>query len=520
MKRRSLIKRICCLTLALMTAFSTATLFGCVKDEVENNETTIQINYWNAGFGIAWINNLIEKFETAYPEYDVYLEQTANQNYFDTTIEFENDTTIDLYITGAISSNYSQYLEPLDDIYEYKHDGESKTIGEKMVPSIAQALKGQDGKSYALSYGGGLLSIAYDKAVIDGVNHEVPRTTDELISLVAELEAKYKGEKKPFITFEAGGYWRYVYKTWLVQYNGMDYYYNDLLKLEDAEGKPNKAMLLDEEKETGRYQLLKVLEKLFKADYVTADSAAGKFSPQQTKFLSGNAVMMPNGTWLYNEMKKTPGFNANNAQFAFMKMPVISAIIDNLSDVEDDTELSELIKAVDAAGADITAVPTEIAGKYSVSQETVNRVYEARNIIASNLDEGSCMIPKYSNAKDAAKTFLKFMYKDQMIKEYCDIVHMLFPANLSEGEIDTSDWSMWDKSVYEIQTTCSYLPQNQAMSRVLSAAGLFAESNATMQPYSRFSDQANPWTADKYWEQMTKIYNENWDSYLAIAGIK
>jgi hypothetical protein len=111
------------------------------------------------------------------------------------------------------------------------------------------------------------------------------------------------------------------------------------------------------------------------------------------------------------------------------------------------------------------------------------------------------------------------MYKDQMIKEYCDIIHMLFPANLSEGEIDTSDWSGWEKSVYEIQTTCSYLPKNQTMSRVLSAAGLFAESNATMVPYKRFSDQVNPWSADKYWEQMNKIYTENWESYLALAGI-
>lgn len=519
MKSRNLFKRICCLVLSVLTAFSAISLIGCADEEAENNATTIQINYWNAGFGITWLNNLVEKFEAEYPEYDVYLEQTANQNYFDTTIPFKDDTTIDLYITGTTASNYSEYLEPLDDIYSYKHDGESKTIGEKIIPSVAQALKGTDGKYYSMSYGGGLLSIAYDKSVIDGEKYEVPRTTDELISLVTELEAEYRGEKKPFITFEDGGYWRYVYKAWLVQYKGIDYYYNDLLQLKDAEGNPDKSLLLDEEKQTGRYQLLKVLEKLFKADYVTADSAAGKFTPQQTKFLNGNAIMMPNGTWLYNEMKKTPGFDANNAQFAFMKMPVISAIADNLEDIEDDTELSELVKAVDAAGGDVSAVPTEIEGKYSVSEATVKRVYEARNLIASNLDEGSCMIPNYSNAKEAAKTFLKFMHKDQMIKEYCDIVHMLFPANLSEGEIDTSSWNMWEKSVYEIQTTCNYLPQQNSMSRVLSAAGLFAESNATMSPYKRFSDQVNPWTADKYWEQMTKIYNENWDSYLALAGI-
>lgn len=512
------IKRIACLLLSVITVFSTSILVGC-EEEPENNETTIQISYWNAGFGIGWLNNVKEKFEKTYPEYSVYIEQTANQNYFDTTIEFSNDTTIDLYITGAIASDYSQYLEPLDDVYSYKHDGESKTIEEKMVPSVAQSLKSADGKYYAVSYGGGLLSIAYDKSVIDGVKYEVPRTTDELISLVTELEADYRGEKKPFITFEDGGYWRYVYKTWLVQYNGMDYYYNDLLKLENSDGKPNKEMLIDDGKETGRYQLLKVLEKLFKANYVTADSAAGKFSTQQTKFLNGNAVMMPTGTWLYNEMKKTPGFDADNTQFGFMKMPVISAIADNLEDIDDDAELSELVKAIDAAGGDVSAVPTEIDGKYSVSQETVERVYEARNIIASNLDEGSCMIPNYSNAKEAAKTFLKFMYSDQMIKEYCDIVHMLFPANLSEGKIDISDWSLWEKSVYDIQTTCNYLPQNQSMSRVLSVAGIFAESNASMSPYRRFSDQADPWTADRYWEQMKKIYNENWDSYLALAGI-
>ena len=520
MKKSSLLKRIGCLVLCVTVLLSALGTTACTP-AVPNNETTIQLSYWNSGFGSAWLDNLIKKFEAAYPEYDVYLEPTANQSYFDTTIEYANDTTVDLFITGALSGNYSKYLEPMDDVLNFKHQGESKTIAEKMSPSVYKAMQAADGKLYGVSYGGGLLSLAYDKTVIDGTKYEIPRTTDELVELVIKLEADYRGVKKPFITFADGGYWRYVFKAWLVQYNGMDYYYNDFLKLETDGGEPDKDMLVDQNKETGRFRLLQLLEKIFNAKYVTEDSASGQFSAQQTKFLNGRAVMMPNGTWLYNEMKKTPGFDADNAKFGFMKMPVLSAIIDNLEEVEDDIELSDLIAEIDKAGGDVTAVPTKTA-KYDVSENDVKRVYEARNLITSNLDECSCMIPVYSNAKEAAKTFLKFMYKDQMIKEYSDIIHMLFPASLDSGSIDTSAWNGWEKDVYNIQTICSFLPKAETSSKVLSSAGMYADglANATMNPYRRFSAQENPWTAQKYWEKMQEIYNENWQTYLQLAGLR
>lgn len=521
MKRTSLIKRLGCVALCLTMLFSATGTAACQK-EAPNNETTIQLSYWNSGFGTKWLDNLIEKFELAYPEYDVYLEPTPAQTYFDTTIEYANDTTVDLFMTGALSGNYSEYLEPMDDVLNFTHEGESKTIAEKMDSSVYQAIKAQDGKLYAVSYAGGLLSLAYDKSVIDGVKYQVPRTTDELVELVIKLESDYRGRKKPFITFTGGGYWSYVYKAWLVQYNGMDFYYNDLLKLETELGQPDKDMLLDQEKTTGRFQVLSLLEKLFNAKYVTEDSANGQFSAQQTKFLNGRAVMMPNGTWLYNEMSKSKTFNPDEAQFGIMKMPVISAIIDNLSTVEDDLELSDLIVEIDKAGADVNAVPLKTAN-YDVSKADMERVYEARNIITSTVDENSCMIPVYSNAKTAAKEFLKFMYKDQMIKEYSGILRCLFPASLDSGEIDVSTWNGWEKDVYEMQSVCSFLPKAESASKVLSAAGLYAQGGtnaATMNPYSRFSAQENPWTAQKYWEKMQEIYEENWKSYLSIAGIK
>ena len=153
MKRTSLIKRLGCVALCLTMLFSATGTAACQK-EAPNNETTIQLSYWNSGFGTKWLDNLIEKFELAYPEYDVYLEPTPAQSYFDTTIEYANDTTVDLYMTGALSGNYSEYLEPMDDVLNFTHEGESKTIAEKMDSSVYQAIKAQDGKLYAVSYAG------------------------------------------------------------------------------------------------------------------------------------------------------------------------------------------------------------------------------------------------------------------------------------------------------------------------------------------------------------------------------
>lgn len=493
---------------------------GCGKEEVADNATTIEINYWKSGLGVDWLYNLEEKFEAAYPEYDVYLDISSSSDIFTNTIELgAQDNTIDLYLMTLNTNEYNQYLEPLNDVLNYKWDGESKSIKEKINPSILNVLKqegtGENIQYKSLSYGGGLLSLVYNNEIIDGVNYQVPVTTDELKDVAAMISSDFGTTTYPFITFQGGGYWKWVYETWLMQYNGVDWYTNAFLKLDGSEfgfaDKNSKELLLDDNKETGRYQILELLEELLQYNYNYPGSASADFTPQQTLFIKNKAAaFMPNGTWLGNEMK---GGKATATNISFMRLPVFSAIIDNLETIDTDTELAALVRVTDTYD-NMADVPLTGTG-YDVSSADLKSVWEARRLICSVLDEHSAMIPNYATAKEGAKKFLQFMYSDQMIKEYVDIIHMPLCATPSDGVIAQDGWSNWDKECMEIYNTSTFTPKFSNACPLLSYAGIFNN----IQVYEEFSRYQNPLTAEAAWESMRTNYNKNWEQYMFLAGL-
>lgn len=514
MKKTKLLKKIAALVIACMAAITA--FAGCVDNSVRNDPSTLEISFWKSGYGVEFINRIIEGFENEYPQYKVVLNVSSNNAVFSSTIRNGGDAnSIDLYMTTALGEAYREYYEPLDDVLSYTVPGESITISEKLSPDMMAALKLSDGKNYALPYGSGLLSIAYNTDIIDGTTYKEPRTTDELYSLAMRLKA---GGITPFIHFANGGYWPIMATTWQVQHSGEDYFYNNYLHLKDSEGNsPSKAILLNEDKSDGRYQVLTVLEKILHPQYVVSGSNSGIFTSQQTKFLSGHGAMMSNGTWLYNEMKTNSG--ANNFSFRLMKTPVISTIIDRLEEVEDDRELSALIAAVDAAGADRDAVAVSGSG-YSVSQRDVDDVFRARNLMFNISDENVMVIPKYSTAKEAAKEFIKYVYSDPVIKQTQSILHMPFPAKVSDGSgVDTTGWNEWEVEQLALYNNTFPIYKNiPNMSSLFRLGGASAYAGINYVLAFSSTNPADRLTANQVWSRIIDSVNDNWQSYLYKAG--
>ena len=86
------------------------------------------------------------------------------------------------------------------------------------------------------------------------------------------------------------------------------------------------------------------METLIDSQYVVSGSNSADHTTQQTKFLNGRAVMMCNGAWMNNEMKTASSTSKN---FSIMQTPVISSIVDKLTDVKTDAMLSAVIEVVD-----------------------------------------------------------------------------------------------------------------------------------------------------------------------------
>ena len=510
-------KRTISFIIALLLVFGGAAMFvGCGNTKVPNSETDLQISFWKAGFGDTYMKQIIEAFETKHPEYNVIFDSSSDGFVYANTITQGSSNTVDLYCTSVIDQPYKEYAEPLDDILSCTVEGESVTIGNKLIPEVKDGLKFPDGHYYGLSYSGALEGIVYNQTIIDGVKYKVPRTTNELADLVTNLanDADLKDTTKPFIHFKLGGYWNRVYKVWQAQYDGLDYYYNTFFTLSKDGVSPSKDVITATD---GRKAALDVLGSIIREDTVVSGSNALVYTNAQTMFMNGSAAMMVTGNWLVNEMKSNTEATATDLKM--MKTPVISSIRHRTPSIESDYELRYLIDAIDAAGS-ISEIA--LSGEnYDVTEEDLNAVYEARNLMSSNFDGEVFIIPEYSNAKAAAKEFIKFYYSDEAIRIFANNTHSASPARLSSGSIDTADWLDFEKTAIELtQTSIPVLQEAVPYRNVLFTEGGLNAYGKTEVIAAFFAESRDRKTADVLWSEAVSYFNNNWNTFLQNAGLR
>ena len=505
--------------MAFVAVLLAATLVGCggKKEQSGNSATDIEIAYWNSGLSTAWLDAVIAAFEEKYPEYNV--NYTANASSAAVTAAYRNadSNTVDLYM--AIKEYDTTYMEPLDDILDSKADGESKTIREKITPAYLELEKAGDGKVYSLTYGGGVTSFVYNKKLFEQAGvRSLPRTTDELASACDTLASS---NIMPICHFQSTGYWDFMNEVFFAQYAGMDYYLNNFYACTDKNGtSPSKDVFTAKD---GRYEVMLACEKIVTPDYVLSGSNSNDHVTMQTEFLNGKAAMMINGAWMANEMSST----GSVANFDVMKTPVLSAIVKNMTTVTKEGDLRRVITAIDSVvdgEKDITAYQSGdnyVVDGLEVSAADWEYIYNARYTVASNFS-GECMfVPNYSNAKEGAKEFIKFLYSDEGYKIYADTLHMALPVTLSEGELDTSEWDSFEKTMYQLLRDAKQIATQDIMSKhkifYEGGARLFADySFVNLFCSNNVADRQN---ADEAWDSMIKKVEKDYaNTWLANIG--
>lgn len=435
------------LSVIIIMMLTVSCLSACgSKGKVANSTTDIEIKVWNSGLGTDWLDAVIKGFEAKYPEYKVTYSSSASNSAVMAAFENEDIDTIDLYMSQVEYD--TKYLEPLDDVLDSVADGDSKTIREKLNPSYAELEIYPDGKTYALTWGGGTLGIVYNKKLFNQAGvRTIPRTTDELASACDTLAG---ADIVPTVHYSGAQYWDYMQDAWFVQYDGADYVLNNFYGCTDANGNsPSKEVFLAED---GRYESLKAFEKIITYDYVLQGSNSQNHIVSQTMFLQEEAAMMVNGSWLTNEMESVGSMD----DYEVMKTPILSAITKKLTTVKKEMDLRKVITAIDAVVDGEADIATYKDGaNYNVDGLIVSAadwdyLYTARNTVPANYCGQNMFIPKYSNAKEAAKTFIKYMYSDEGYKIYADSLHMGLPLSLCEGEIDRSEWNTFEKQLFNL----------------------------------------------------------------------
>lgn len=438
--------------LLMVVALSISCLTGCGNNGGNNgggDEKTIEIMYRKAGLGEEWLKKIIAGFEKAHPEYKVEYSTTASATALAAAFGDEDIDTTDLYL--GVKTYDTQKLEPLNDVLEATVKGESKTIKEKFDDYYLALEQASDGNYYNLTYGGGLVGIVYNQKMFEDAGIEEPRTTDELALVCDTL---YSNDIKAFCHYSPVGYWEaYMTDVFFAQYEGLDYVMNQFYGCKDDAGKSPSLEVFT--KKDGRYEALKVFEQLITPEYTMQGSNTYDHTTIQTMWLKGECAMMVTGSWVESEMAST----ASVENFAMMRMPVISSITDKLTTVKKENDLRKVISAIDSVTdgekklADYQQGENYVVDGITVSEDDWKYIQAARNTMAANYSGNSAYIPSYSNAKEGAKEFLKYLYSDEGYKIYTDTLDLIMPISLSEGEIDTTGWSSFAKNQEQLYRT-------------------------------------------------------------------
>ena len=390
------------LTLASVSVLSTAACGGTggSNPPVANDESTLELVVWNAGGLKDMFTAVVDAFKVKNPDINVDMRLTTTSEV--KNIHNDPNNTVDLYMSPFPAMfAYKDELEPLNDVLETTVDGVK--VGDKVSAQAVQAMSTSDGTLYALPYYNAINGLYYNATEFKSKGYQLPRTTDELVALSKQIVSD---NKTPFIYYSE--YWNYLTEVWMAQYAGNDVY-SDFWKgtWTNADGTKEEnsiKVFKDNEVKRAAYEVLYELLAPAKAVYRGTLSLTNTYS--QSYFLQGKALMLPNGSWMENEMRNTQ----STIEVGLMKTPVLSALGTKLG-LGSDEELAAVVAYVDGeADADQTAFAQ------SLDAAVVEKVREARNTYYSELLQYHSIVPKDAVAKAAAKKFLAFYYTDEALQ--------------------------------------------------------------------------------------------------------
>jgi len=517
------------ITLLIAVVLSCTTFIGCGGGG-GGGKGSLSITVYDAGFGYAWVENMALAFEeetgksaTVKPVYDqesqIALIQTGSH---------KSDILFMVQDSSMIAED--GHLTDLTElVYKKTPYGESgKTIEELALFSKALNIAGQ-GKYYAMSYSATVQSLLYNKDTLDDVfgedEYDLPNTTNEWIEMMSEIDSynstKTASQPTAVPLISAGNYMEYLTNTWWAQYDGratyMDYwrgYKDDVFCRED----PIFA------KTEGRLEALNMLESVFtkSSPYVHNNTAEffddSQFKNAQRTFIgeyaADNSIVAfyPCGDWYENEMGSL--FDGHNVRM--MKTPVLSSITKTFTDATDkqmtDEKLSSIIDKIDS-GVDFSE------SEYGCKKSTYDKIFEARNIVATNGEQLQSFIPASSKNKELAADFLRFMVSKKGQSVYAQEMkglHMGYGYNPFEDE--EVEMSSFVESVHECYANDNTIYVYRDISELLSYRGGLPAFTTNNNLYTQAIFTGSHTATGVYNDTYNTLKNQ-WSKYLSDANL-
>lgn len=414
-------------SIVLSAAFVISTAFGLAACNGDGEEGggggatgsggTISVHYTAGGFGDEVNKKLAADYKalTGVTVKYVASYQTGEIQSLLQSKQEKNDIVMPLL--NMYQSQDSKLLEDLTAVYEATPEGESAAIKDKFNQSLYEYAEANDSRRYQMFTNNSVSALCYNIGTLDEAfgkdGWELPKTTDQLLSMAEELKAK------GYYTFSASAginyYWDYLGVVWWAQYEGLESYQNYFYGKYWDEAAQQWKLGQEINNAKGREYALETLGEVMNGSNGYMHQHAGRmgFTEAQDAFLSNGYVddtkkvaFMVNGDWLENEMSSSLMLNPQD--IGMMRSPVISDITKKLVTVNTEAKLVEVVTAVDEG-------KTEVAG---VSAEDFEAVRQARLMGYTATPNYPIGIPSYrpENKKKLAKDYLVYLFSDRAQK--------------------------------------------------------------------------------------------------------
>lgn len=431
----------------ILTLFLTLAVgmpFAACGGKIDTGENCIDVCIYSAGYGTSWCEEILKDFveldwvKEKYPgvKYTfLSTDQTgfiknkivaSNNNHYDLLFGFDSDAPSDYSLLEDITESVYGAKVPDTDVPE----AQRLTYAEKLFSTYQKANKYVDEtngeKYYTTSWAGGMNGIFYNEDILNDLGFDVPRTTDELITICDKIyENRTDGiegddvyEGYAFTQAKGLAYWTYMFPIWWAQYEGGTEYEN-FYKGIDSNGVVRSYGIFDQ---IGRLYSLELFEEFLAYDVHLNPASLSDlytFKHAQTQYLRGNGIFHVNGDWFENEMKDIKAMlkaeEGVDYSFKLMRTPVISALGTKLGIT--DEELADTVDYVDGV-TDTMPVYSKIgtvgSEEYNAQADyIVSKVKEARGVVHSIGAGHMSFIPSYASDKDLAIDFLLYMATEE-----------------------------------------------------------------------------------------------------------
>jgi len=463
----------------------------------------LRITYFDGGFGGDWISAMARRFEE---EYDVTVTLIPRRTGFHDLMlgelrGLQGQTTSDIYIAQNISwqSFAGQgHIANLDGLFASTvyTDSNSPNSPVTFRDRIARAtirtsrMRGRDGNvsHWQVPFVMGVGGLAYDAALFEQHNWEVPETTEDLYNLLRRISsapltpARPGGTVAPITWSGSSQYlWDSVVFDWWAQLAGIG-------REDHAEvAQPTSIMNFNRYETSAQfnpeywpelkaawtewYNLIAIRPAHSDAGF----SARDHFAAQQ-RFIQGHAAMIPAASFLVSELARTPLLAANpEVNIRMMPTPIIAGARED---------------------ADGNPIRTSSMLEYN------------QNII----------VAQRAPNKEAAKEFLRFMTERDISLLFPEHTHGALLAHRYDlEELHYNARSDWERSIYEImKTSLRFSTWSDHPIYTMTSAGVWPDAHA----YDQAASRPNTTTPDAVFDRRWNTARNNWNRWLRDAGLR